>query len=721
MPPGGGASGGSPSGAPGGGTPGARPGSGGGWTGTPGSPGARTPNTPDASTGRPGPAPRRPSDAPEPVARGSQGAATQPGTQRPGGGNGPGNTRPGPEGPHRTPDGNTPRRDTTGTPHHDAPGAQHNNTPDQHSPRHDTPNHDNPRHGDPSDSHHGAPHQDPAHHNEPLTPDEVNQHHSESTPAGSSYHRGDADMGDLPHRVQPDPDGRFTADVHVTPDGHARIGDRLYTPEEFADVLRRNGDYDGRPIRLIGCDAGSNDFAHRLSRELDTEVMAPNKPAWTDSHGRVFSSDYEIGPDGRMRPRIPPDGEWSVHRPDGTSHHVGDDGFAPDTQRHDPHDVDADSSRHRGEDNADEPEDWRDRPGPDGRTPRENIEDPEYIKKHYYETTHNGVRELRIRHTAADPENPPHPLDLVDGKPTFKHDRPAAESLGFDEGRSSTHAPQRDQPSSSHDTDHEAGHTAETGGHDTPSAEGHVPGPHSDSRNWRDHDYDAIEDRIADREAKKAILDDTPTDDDGWKTAHNAKNDASEVLGEEASGHAVRDRLHREFSEAFPEDNFDVRPHPDAPEGSHRYQIVDADGNVRADITPRHPIDGEKPGPGNFDHIWEVDHHDGGEPHYIVHEAKGPGGGTSERYLPEVARTYKQGHPAYFDDIVKRMALTDPGLAHALERAKLEKRLDYIEVRALVDESVTPHRNLGYDYKPFNGYDYESPLRPPGSAPRSEE
>ena len=187
---------------------------------------------------------------------------------------------------------------------------------------------------------------------EPLTPDEVNARHSESTPSGSSYHAGDPDMGDLPHRVQPDPDGRYTVDVHVTPDGHARIGDRLYTPEEFADVLRRNGDYDGRPVRLIGCDASSNDFAHRLSRELDTEVMAPTKPAWTDSHGRVFSSDYEIGPDGRMRPRIPPDGEWNTHRPDGSTHAAGDDGFAPDTRHHDPHDVDADSARHRGDDDT---------------------------------------------------------------------------------------------------------------------------------------------------------------------------------------------------------------------------------------------------------------------------------------------------------------------------------------------------------------------------------
>ncbi|MEV6628262.1 hypothetical protein AB0M71_45785, partial [Amycolatopsis sp. NPDC051114] len=193
----------------------------------------------------------------------------------------------------------------------------------------------------------------PPHHDEPLTPDEVNARHSESTPSGSSYHAGDPDMGDLPHRVQPDPDGRYTVDVHVTPDGHARIGDRLYTPEEFADILRRNGDYDGRPVRLIGCDASSNDFAHRLSRELDTEVMAPTKPAWTDSHGRVFSSDYEIGPDGRMRPRIPPDGEWNTHHPDGSTHRAGDDGFAPDSHHGDAHDVDADSALARGKDHPD--------------------------------------------------------------------------------------------------------------------------------------------------------------------------------------------------------------------------------------------------------------------------------------------------------------------------------------------------------------------------------
>ncbi|WP_329055255.1 hypothetical protein OG738_17695 [Amycolatopsis sp. NBC_01488] len=308
MPPGGGLGGGSP-----------RTG-GGGWTGTPGTPGARTPHVdtpgPRAGGDLPSGRPRTP-EAPAPAARGYG-----PGTHAP-------DTRPGGHGPHEN------------APHQTAP---HENAPHENPPHENTPNesHHDPDGGDP---HHGD--------SAPLTPDEVNARHAESTPSGSSYHAGDPDMGDLPHRVQPDPDGRYTVDVHVTPDGHARIGDRLYTPEEFADVLRRNADYDGRPIRLIGCDASSSDFAHRLSRELDTEVTAPTKPAWTDSHGRVFSSDYEIGPDGRMRPRIPPDGEWNTHHPDGSTHRAGDDGFAPDSHHGDAHDVDADSALARGKDHPD--------------------------------------------------------------------------------------------------------------------------------------------------------------------------------------------------------------------------------------------------------------------------------------------------------------------------------------------------------------------------------
>ncbi|MEU3274215.1 hypothetical protein ABZ639_25525 [Saccharomonospora sp. NPDC006951] len=291
--------------------------------------------------------------------------ATAPGTRRPGTGGWtgtpgtpPGNAPGGRPGPATSPQpqvaarGHTP---PTGSPH----GSPHPGRPSRAD--HDTPQHNRPdsRSGDSrgdgpaADPQHtgdgGAPHSP-----DPLTPDQVNQRHADPTPAGTSYHRGDPDLGDLPQRVPPDPGGRYTADVHVTPEGHARIGDRHYTPEQFADILRRNGDYDGGPVRLIGCDAGSNDFAQRLARELDADVLAPNTKAWTDSNGRVFSSDVEIGPDGKLRPRIPPNGEWTTHHPDGTTTGAGDDAFSPDTPGERKRDLDGDDARARGASGDDE-------------------------------------------------------------------------------------------------------------------------------------------------------------------------------------------------------------------------------------------------------------------------------------------------------------------------------------------------------------------------------
>ncbi len=226
-------------------------------------------------------------------------------------------------------------------------------------PRDDSEPPAEPGRDDPSPGHDDAEaqhHPDDAgpHHQEVLTPDEVNERHSEPTPAGSSYHRGDAEMGDLPQRVAPDPEGRYSVDVHITPDGLARIGEHTYTPEQFADVLRHNGDYNGEPIRLIGCDAGSNDFARRLAHDLGAPVMAPDKPAWTDSAGRVFSSDSHVGPDGKLKPEIPPNGEWTTHNPDDTTSKASDDGFAPGTKDEDKRDGDGEDARHRGdEDPAD--------------------------------------------------------------------------------------------------------------------------------------------------------------------------------------------------------------------------------------------------------------------------------------------------------------------------------------------------------------------------------
>ncbi|MFD3703424.1 hypothetical protein ACFWUP_09780 [Nocardia sp. NPDC058658] len=154
--------------------------------------------------------------------------------------------------------------------------------------------------------------------NSPVDLDAIHNNHAEQTPAGVSHHRGDPTMGDLPHRVPADPN-RFTADTHITPDGHAIIGGQTLTPEQYGDLLRRSG-WDGvTPIRLIGCDASTNGFADRLAQHLGVEVLAPTQAAWTDTNGNVFSASAVTNPDGSRSPRVPPDGGWQSHHPNGAT------------------------------------------------------------------------------------------------------------------------------------------------------------------------------------------------------------------------------------------------------------------------------------------------------------------------------------------------------------------------------------------------------------------
>ncbi|WIY05801.1 hypothetical protein QRX60_18880 [Amycolatopsis mongoliensis] len=594
-----------PGGAPGGGGLGGgspRTGGGGGWTGTPGSPGAHTPHVdapgrPRTGGDLPAGRPRTP-DAPAPAARGYG-----PGTHAP-------DTRPGGHAP-----GTRPHGPDGATPGH----GPHENAPHENAPH------------DPD----GAPHHGDS---EPLSPEEVNARHSESTPAGSSYHAGDPEMGDLPHRVQPDPDGRYTVDVHVTPDGHARIGDRLYTPEEFADILRRNGDYDGRPVRLIGCDASSNDFAHRLSRELDTEVMAPTKPAWTDSHGRVFSSDYEIGPDGKMRPRIPPDGEWNSHRPDGSTHRAGDDGFAPDTHHGDPHDVDADSAQHRGERYIDDEPVDIEHPDREPRAPmKEKINDPDYREKYYDGPNKNG----EYARKNADQ------VDAVEDRlPKIKEDKTKPEGERFE---------------SKSDDFEEATY------HDKQGYE------HSATQHQKDEAQDLIERRHeANQRAREAEADYQDAKKNGGTVDEEIERERSEAhrdrtdLGEELGEHAARDAI----ADKFPSPPHEIKELPD-PE-------LHGD-NTRV---------GDKPGSGRFDQIYEVTGPDG-KPKIVVVEAKGPNAGLGTRQGPAGDQLrYEQGHPKYVESIIQNMERNgteaEQNLAEDLRRAMKKGNLDYYVAKARV-------------------------------------
>ncbi|AYF77074.1 hypothetical protein D7D52_28350 [Nocardia yunnanensis] len=190
-----------------------------------------------------------------------------------------------------------------------------------------------------------APHQDSPHdlgdHNPPEDP---LGHYADRTPAGLALHN-DPELRTLAHLVPEDP-RFFTIDAHLTERGTILLDGREYTMEELAARLPDLG-YDGRPIRLIGCDAASTEAAARLAKATGTGVLAPTKPAWTDDTGHVYSSTAETTPEGTRRPRIPPDGDWQFIHPDGTKVKVSEDGFVPGTRDEDKYALNPDDARDR--------------------------------------------------------------------------------------------------------------------------------------------------------------------------------------------------------------------------------------------------------------------------------------------------------------------------------------------------------------------------------------
>lgn len=78
----------------------------------------------------------------------------------------------------------------------------------------------------------------------------------------------------------------------------------------------------------------------------------------------------------------------------------------------------------------------------------------------------------------------------------------------------------------------------------------------------------------------------------------------------------------------------------------------------------------------------------------------------------------EQGHPDYLDDTLKAMQRRggeDAKLASELAEARLDNRLDYVEVRARVDTSGSGHEFDGFEYRPYEGHNYKSRLQPPST------
>ncbi|WP_131760980.1 ADP-ribosyltransferase [Actinomadura fibrosa] len=256
--------------------------------------------------------------------------ATQPGATQPGGSHVPGSPseRPPSSGEH------APGRTEAAPGHPEATHGRTDSTPEPHRPGdlHEGRDAEHTR-----DADDGDPAHDPTHEHDDATtevPEGLPAHlhdvfrDSESTPAGRSfYDPDDHGMRDLARRVPADPE-RFVLDGHGTPDG-MRINGRHLDVDDVADLVRNDPNWNGREVMLLSCHTGDGDFAARLAQRLGVPVTAPTGLAWSDSNGNVYASSGQRGPDGRVRPTIPPDGAWNTHHPDGARTPAGQDGHAP--------------------------------------------------------------------------------------------------------------------------------------------------------------------------------------------------------------------------------------------------------------------------------------------------------------------------------------------------------------------------------------------------------
>ncbi|MEU6261981.1 hypothetical protein [Saccharopolyspora shandongensis] len=698
---------------------GSRPGSGGGWTGTPGSPGAagRPPSTPDAPPRPRGPegsgtrTPERPTAAP----RGSAGPDAPP---RPNGGptgsprpTGPDGRAPGGPGAPRS-DAPTPRTDAPGSrpdapnqrptgpnggpsqrPDAGGPGSKPDTTkaPDSSksldstkspdgtkspdtSNQPDSKGPDKPKDGadsqrepdttdkpkDGTDSQHepdgpdkpkddaDKPHEPDADKPEPGTPeydqkiDEgVDTLDNNRTDAGASGHT-DPNMQDLAHRV-PNDGKHFTVDAHMGPDGRIEIGGRRYSPDEFADVLRRSG-WDGQsPIRLLSCDSG--DFAADLAKKLDVDVAAPSGKAWSDGNGNVFSSS--TAPDGG--PTWPPDGGWETHSPDGSKAPASDDAFHP--------------SKH-GEDPGDRPEDAeaRGRPPRDGHAPSEHkllkdgkpnpeyrntpeeraINDPEYRKRYYDGPDDRGVYRRRTENSE----------DLAgDQVPRLRH----SDEKGF-------YIPSDDIKVTAKwdDLPHTPPTAEQAAKHTNLIEERQRQLENLQTKQEKYEPYDQVKDKDGNVTRER----------DTSPEAQEAKSELSEVqrevtrIGEQFGEKAADDML---------ADQYGVDPS----------QIRTFNGN------------------GVFDKVVELD--DG---RIIVVEAKGPSAslGAREGVGNWDGSLVQQGTRPYMDSILDNMTRNGPdkALARRIKAALEDGDVEYLEVKPTVREVVGPDGKPHHVYSGYN-------------------
>jgi hypothetical protein len=93
------------------------------------------------------------------------------------------------------------------------------------------------------------------------------------------------------------PAGMLDVAVHGSPT-MVEIGNYSVNHRVLANLIKRNPQFNGQPIRLLSCNTGelSNGFAKNLANKLGVSVTAPDNLIWAWPNGRL--GVYPMGSNG---------------------------------------------------------------------------------------------------------------------------------------------------------------------------------------------------------------------------------------------------------------------------------------------------------------------------------------------------------------------------------------------------------------------------------------
>ncbi len=129
------------------------------------------------------------------------------------------------------------------------------------------------------------------------------------------YEKSDDRMWKAASTVESAP-GRYTADLHGNPTAF-RVGSHDLDARQLSALIRKDENWQGRPIRLMSCETGRGEdpIAQKLADQLGVTVTAPTELAFSDKHGNVYTTSMRLDRFGFPRPTVPHDGVWRDFQP----------------------------------------------------------------------------------------------------------------------------------------------------------------------------------------------------------------------------------------------------------------------------------------------------------------------------------------------------------------------------------------------------------------------